>query len=263
MDGTYLVSPGLFFNGEGYTAHVPVLTGTVRDEGGITAPYPVSDSLSEALNNLSTLLGLNMSYIPATGAFPVPSGPDVALNNFNVTSRIVTDGGLHCLGQATAYSGVINHVFPSVYSYIFNRTYQPPDFTNAICSAPVIPGYPFGNPDKEYFKCHAGEVAWEFGTLMRTLQARDDIDVPFSQLVVDYWSSFARTHDPNPHIKYLVARGYWNTIAQLEAVGRWEEVIATKPAARWLQWNGKQLPFDEEEQCNALGLPLDYFEEVK
>lgn len=115
----------------------------------------------------------------------------------------------------------------------------------------------------EYFKCHAGDVIWPFGVLLRVLQARDEIDIPFSQLILDYWTSFARTHDPNPDLGYLKARGYWSSIAQLKVAGKWDEVKASKPTARWLQWNGRQVPFEEKEQCDALGLPLDYYESLR
>ncbi|PVH69943.1 cholinesterase [Cadophora sp. DSE1049] len=260
IDGTYIVSPRLSLTGEEYAARIPILTGTNRDESGITAPYPAPASLDEALAEISGLLKLNLSYIPSTGAFPVPAGPDPTLNNFNVTSRIITDGGLHCLNQATAFSGVKHKVFPVVYSYVFNRTYQPPTFTNGACNAPITPSHPFGDPNMEYLKCHAGDVIWPFGLLQRLLPVRDEIDMPFSQLILDYWTSFARTHDPNPEMSYLKARGYWGSIAQLKVAGRWDQVKTSKPAARWLQWNGKQVPFDEKEQCDALGLPLDYYE---
>lgn len=246
--------------GDEYAARIPILTGTNRDESGTIAPYPAPASLDEALAQISGLLEFNLSYIPSTGAFPVPAGPDPTLNNFNVTSRIITDGGLHCLNQATAFSGVKHQVFPDVYSYVFNRTYQPPTFTNGACNAPVTPTYPFGDPNLEYFKCHAGDVIWTFGLLQRLLPVRDEIDIPFSQLILDYWTSFARRHDPNPDMRYLKARGYWATIAQLNVAGTWDRVRPSRPTARWLQWNGKQVPYDEKEQCEALGLPLDYYE---
>ncbi|KAK0099674.1 hypothetical protein ONS95_013433 [Cadophora gregata] len=262
IDGKYIVSPRLSLTGKEYAARIPILTGTNRDESGITAPYPAPASLDEALDQIAGLLRLNLSYIPSTGAFTVPAGPDPTVNNFKVTSRIITDGGLHCLNQATAFSGVKHKVFPAVYSYVFNRTYQPPTFTNDACNAPITPSHPFGDPNLEYSKCHAGDVIWTFGLLSRLLPVRDDIDLPFSQLILDYWTSFARTHDPNPDMGYLKARGYWGTVAQLKVVGGWDEVKGSKPTARWLHWNGKQVPFDEKEQCDALGLPLDYYESL-
>lgn len=87
----------------------------------------------------------------------------------------------------------------------------------------------------EYFKCHAGDVIWPFGVLLRVLPARDEIDVPFSQLNLNYWTSFVRTYDPNPDLDYLKARDYGSSIAQLKVAGKWEEVKASKPRARWLQ----------------------------
>lgn len=80
--------------------------------------------------------------------------------------------------------------------------------------------------------------------------------MPFTQVVVDYWAAFARTGDPNSDRAYLAARGYWTSLAQAEKTGRWEAVDAQKPTMRLLQWNGAQVPFVEQSQCEALGLPL-------
>jgi hypothetical protein len=100
-----------------------------------------------------------------------------------------------------------------------------------------------------------------FGTVRRGgAPDRDGFDVPFMQLVIDYWASFARTGDPNPDKGFLVARGHTHTLSQVEKTGRWEAVKADNPTQRFLQWNGAQVPFGEGEVCKALGAPLDVFE---
>lgn len=76
---------------------------------------------------------------------------------------------------------------------------------------------------------------------------------------MDYWTSFARTHDPNPGAEYLRIRGYVNTTAQIEASGRWEAVDAADPTMRYLQWPSRQQPLGREAQCAALGLGVDHF----
>jgi hypothetical protein len=43
------------------------------------------------------------------------------------------------------------------------------------------------------------------------LPDREGFDVLFSQLIVDYWSSFAWNGNPNPKREVLDARGYWET----------------------------------------------------
>jgi hypothetical protein len=130
----------------------------------------------------------------------------------------------------------------------------------ALCNAPKTPTHANGDPEGEYFKCHSGDLTQVFGTWRRLgLPERDRNDTPFTQSVMDYWVSFARTHDPNPDAAYLQVRGYVNTTAQIEASGRWEAVDAADPTMRYLQWPGRQQPLGREEQCKALGLGVDYF----
>lgn len=82
-------------------------------------------------------------------------------------------------------------------------------------------------------------------------------DIPFSQLVVDYWTSFARNLDPNPNVDYLRARGYWDSLAAVEASGPWQPVDATKPELMLLQPQSSMAPFPDEVQCAVLGQPFD------
>lgn len=87
--------------------------------------------------------------------FPIPTNGANAIENlFNLTARATTDSQFRCLDQATAFSGVKNNLFQSVWAYEFNRSYQTPGFDpNAPrCDAPVDAAHPNGNPDKEYFK---------------------------------------------------------------------------------------------------------------
>lgn len=89
---------------------------------------------------------------------------------------------------------------------------------------------------------------------------RDALDIPFSQLLVDYWSSFAWNHEPNPKNKYLEARGYWNTLSQVKKTGEWKALKWRNPTMRWLQWDGYQRGLSEVEQCSAMDLGLTYLE---
>jgi len=92
------------------------------------------------------------------------------------------------------------------------------------------------------------------------LPARDDDDIPFSQLIVDSWTSFARTFDPNPDPNYLSSRGFRNTTAMLESSGKWAPVDAQSPTLKHLMWPSKQVKFDAGQRCALLGLPYDYYE---
>lgn len=86
---------------------------------------------------------------------------------------------------------------------------------------------------------------------------RDANDLPFMQLTVDYWTAFARSGgNPNPDMGYLQARGYWNTIGQIQASGEWTPVNAQKPQFLNMMWNSYMMDFVDEEQCKVLGQPL-------
>ncbi|KAH8883751.1 cholinesterase, partial [Thozetella sp. PMI_491] len=89
---------------------------------------------------------------------------------------------------------------------------------------------------------------------------RDGLDRSFQQLVVDYWSTFARTGNPNPDPAYLIARGHLETLSRVSEVGQWEVVNASQPTLRLLQWNGIQIPFPTDAVCTQPGVPLTVLE---
>jgi hypothetical protein len=152
-------------------------------------------------------------------------------------------------------------MFASTYSFMFNRTYSPTNYTTDWCQPANSTAHPYGDPSLEYFKCHGGKQLYVFGNVRLGLGDRDGLDVPFSQLVVDYWSAFAWNRDPNPVKESLQTRGYWGTLAEVERAGKWEEVQEGKSAWMWLQWGGGMVDkLPELEQCSFVGLPLDYME---
>jgi carboxylesterase type B len=241
------------------------MTGINRDETGVQI-----DAYPQNGTNFTTYfadnIGKNDFGLLASAAaslpealFGIPSNATATREQiFNASVRFVTDGVFSCYDLAKAYAGAKNKAFKSTYSFEFNRTYSPSGYTKPWCDAPKTPTRPNGDPDREYYKCHAGEQVIVFGNALRAGRPdRDGLDVPFMQLVVDYWAAFARTGDPNPDRGYLRARGYYGTLEQTEATGRWEEVDARKPTMRLLQWNGAQVPFVEGSQCKAMGVPLD------
>lgn len=91
---------------------------------------------------------------------------------------------------------------------------------------------------------------------------RDDEDLPFMQRMVDVWTSFARTYNPNPATEYLTVRGYNTTLAGLAAEAPWEQVTTSNfntSALRTLQWTSINTGFAEQPQCDYLGYPLNYY----
>jgi carboxylesterase type B len=264
VDGTYLKTNQLPLSSfaKASLGNVHLLQGLMRDDGGAITSYVQTTNLSQAI----TTTGFNTSVVTNSGLFPTPDGANKTLNVFNVTARVATDTIFRCSDEASAYAGVLNDVFaPNQYFYEFNRSYQTPNWNPnpPVCQAPVTASHPYGDPDQEYFKCHSGELYYTFGTILRMgYQLRDANDLLFEQFIVDAWTSFARSYDPNPSLDYLKARGYENTIAALQQSGPWTPLTKNKTDARnvrLLQVSSKQVPFRDPEQCAALGWPIELY----
>ncbi|TVY89163.1 Bile salt-activated lipase [Lachnellula willkommii] len=262
VDGTYLTTPGLRLNQNASLPGTHLLYGLTRDDGAALTTYVQTTNLSEAI----ATDGFNIPVATNTSLFPIPVGTNASLNIFNVTSRAATDSIFRCFDQAAAYAGTLNDVFaPNQYFYEFNRSYQLPNFdpNPPVCDAPVTQTHPYGDPEQEYFKCHSGELYYVFGNILRMgYHLRDDNDLRFSQFILDSWTSFARTYNPNPDRAFLKARGFTNTTMELDQAGEWSPITKSSTGAlamRQLQWGSKQVDFRDVEQCAALGWPLDYY----
>ncbi|ETS76853.1 hypothetical protein PFICI_10727 [Pestalotiopsis fici W106-1] len=267
VDGTYIDQQELIVSKPGIASSISVMTGTNRDECGV---YIDEDAYPKNGTTFATYfrdhVGIDQG-LPDNYSLSVPEGP-FSLSNasspeqvFNATLRVASDGEFVCFDLAKAYSAAKHEAFKSVHVFQFNRTYSPSGYTRPWCDAPQTLGRPHGDPDGEYYKCHAGEQLVVFGNIVRSGQPdRDGLDVPFMQLTVDYWASFARAGDPNPDKGYLNASGHYNTLTQIELAGLWEAVDFQKPTMRLLQWNGAQVSFVETAQCEALGIPYDTLE---
>lgn len=115
------------------------------------------------------------------------------------------------------------------------------------------------------FRCHSGELFYVFGNLPSTTDRpfRDDKDLPFMQQTVDIWTSFARTFNPNPDPAFLLAKGFPDSAAQFKSLSKWDPVTKDnvqhgKPL-RQLEWPSSMTVFKEQEQCEFLGFPLDFY----
>ena len=263
VDGTYVVHDELPLTGPGVAADVPILMGVMRDDGTIFSAFPnTTNSTAAIIYN-----DYNASIVQDHNLFPLPT--ELFKNEtdalFSSISRVTTDADFRCLDYATAYSGTEHGVFPTVYFYEFNRSYQGffenPDYS---CDPPMSDSHIWGDPSQEYYKCHSGDLFYVFGNIIRSeLPQRDENDIPFSQFIVDSWTSFARTHNPNPDIDYLTARGYTNTINEIQMAGVWEPLNTSQPSYRQLQWPSAQMPLNEGPQCQALGFSLDYYDKPR
>ena len=175
----------------------------------------------------------------------------------------MTDAMFRCLGQSTTYTAAKNDIFKSVYAYEFDRAYQIAEWSPnpPACEAPITPSHPFGDPNAPFYKCHSGELYSVFGTTVRQGRPpRDDVDVPFSQYIVDTWTAFARTGKPTPDAAFLSARGFANTTMFVEAGGEWTQVGESDKPIRVLDTRVRNEGWREVEQCEVLGQGLGYFD---
>ncbi|KAH6654745.1 Alpha/Beta hydrolase protein [Truncatella angustata] len=254
VDGTYLVADELQLYGS--PLNVRLMLGTTRDDGAAMISFP-------KITNQSAYLNASGFSVPPANLFPIPALENQTLALYNMSARLATDGIFRCIDQATVKTGLETGVFqPNVYYYEFNRTYQIQGWPALdVCEPPKTASHPYGDPNGEYFKCHSGELYYVFGNLVRQgLPMRDENDLPFEQFVLDSFASFARAYDPNPDLGYLKARGYHNTIDELAKAGKWQPSTKKSLTKRTLQWPSFQGPFTELEQCEALGLSIDYYE---
>ncbi|OTB20383.1 hypothetical protein K445DRAFT_17661 [Daldinia sp. EC12] len=249
VDGTYLTSDRLQL--EGPTLPVRIMMGTTRDDGGPFISYPTTTNETEYLQS--------QGYdVPPPELFPIPELENKTLALFNMAVRLVTDSIFRCGDQATAYHGLRSNRFHPVYFYEFNRTYQIAEWPQLdVCEPPKTPSHPYGDPSGEYSKCHSGELYYVFGNLFRQgLPMRDEFDLPFQQFILDSFSSFARSFDPNPDAGFLKARGFQSTLDEIERAGRWHPSTPEgEMTRRILQWPSSHGPFVEAEQCEYVGLP--------
>ncbi|KAK5167140.1 uncharacterized protein LTR77_007870 [Saxophila tyrrhenica] len=265
VDGTYLVTDQLEVTGNGPINSAYVMTGFMRDDGAAFISYPEpNDTLSSFIKSN----GFNLPRIGALSTYPTPSGPNATLDIFNTTARIATDSEFRCLAFASAYSATLHSTLCEIYFYEFNRSYQSIGYSPnyPVCEAPPSPGHPYGDPSKEYFKCHSGELYYTFGTIAFVgLPPRDEQDIPMAQFAVDTWASFVRTYNPTPDPAFLAVRGFTNTSEEVaRGGGQWEPVQAGKAMQlRLMEYPSAEEPFyvyGGKDECEQLGFPIDFYE---
>ena len=230
----------------------------MRDDGSPFTSFPTSSNVSQVLASQ----GFPASDILSSNLFPVPVNGTSTSQLFNLSSRVATDAMFRCLGQSTASSAVANGVFKDFYAYEFDRAYQIAEWSPnpPSCEAPLTSVHPFGDTSQPFYKCHSGELYAVFGTTVRQgRQPRDQDDIPFSQYIVDTWSAFARTGNPNPDKVFLEARGFVNVTRITESAGLWKPVGKGQKQIRVLNTVVRDEPFRELEQCKVLGQPLEYY----
>ncbi|KAJ7463346.1 cholinesterase [Mycena latifolia] len=263
VDGTFITRDRLSVDGKGPAASsAHVIFGWMADDGvDFAGNYPTNTTTQSAsIEEIGIDANLTAAILNSN-LFPRPATGNATLDTFNVTGHVATDSEFRCVDQATAHSAAIHNVFKSMWTYQFDRSYMGFEPIPGICDPPVTATHPFGDPSLPYFRCHSGELAYTFGTLGQgNLPFRDGHDLPFEQITVDIWTSFARTHDPNPDPALLAVRGYTATAEALGAWGLWQDVKSREPV-RLLSWPSRGSGWLERAQCTLLGFPLDFFED--
>lgn len=255
VDGTYLTSPELPLSGPKLPFHL--MMGITAEDGAPFISYPKAP-VDEAAYLLST--GLPP---PNPSLFPRPSTGNQTHDLFNQTTRLATDGIFRCVDQATVHAALARGRLGEVWYYEFDRTYQGPDWPKlSVCEAPKTAERPLGDVSKPYLRCHSGELPFVFGTMVRQgMRVRDGDDAPFMRYVVDLFAAFVRTGNPNPERAWLKARGYEGTLKEVERSGEWKAARDGELKMRVLDWPARDEGFRDVEQCQSLGLGLDYYDE--
>ncbi|KAI4742692.1 carboxylesterase family protein-like protein [Aureobasidium sp. EXF-12298] len=258
QDGTYVNTETLdVYNKNGSAANVNTIWGTTANDGASFSTYPKTPVTSE-LQGIEVALGISQAEAQSiidSGLFPYYNTGNITLDSFNVSQRVATDNQFRCIDQATVYSGVESGAFKTSYFYQMQRTsggYDP----NNLGGPPVEPGYPYGNPEKPYFKLHGSDMPWVFGNLQ---PLRDANDLKSVQLESGYFAAFVRTLDPNPPANYLQVRGYTNTTQGVKQSGPWLPVANDQGPMKLLDFPSVTADFQDLPQCAFLKYPISYY----
>lgn len=193
---------------------VPVLMGTNRDEGELFiagaeftrgAAFDESDYRPQIADLIGAAAGSPL-VDEVAAEYPLANYADTA----HALAAISTDSRFACSGLAEArgLAGTVN-----TYAYAFADRGAP-------SLLPPSPSF------ADYGAAHAYEIAYVINTesAMRERGAGDD-QIALSNAMIDYWSSFARSGDPNPASG---TRPFWETFA---SNNNYQELIAPTPAA--------------------------------
>ena len=245
-------------NKNGSAAYVPCMFGNVANDGASFSTYPTTPVANETQGLME---GLSISEADAqeiinSGLFPYYDTGNVTLDSFNVTQRVATDNTFRCIDQATMYAGTTSGAFPVTYYYQMDRTVNGYNPNNVPANGPVEPGYPNGDPNLPYFRLHASDMPWVFGTLT-TL--RDANDLYSMQLISGYFAQFVKNGQPNPSEAYLRVRNYTTTLENVEKYGTWDPVSSNTGPIRLLDYPSVAAEFQDLPQCAFLNYSISYY----
>jgi carboxylesterase type B/predicted nuclease of predicted toxin-antitoxin system len=264
VDGKYITETKLDVTDPKKVTNIPTLWGNVAEDAAAFLQFSASGtSRTTAIN--SVLYGNQSAYAKEAlkdhELFPLGSSlsQNASLNAFNLSAQIATDVIFRCVDQATVTSALRHKSFSAAWYYQFEKTYQPGGYDpNApVCDAPKTTKKPNGDPSLPYLRCHSGDLLFEFGNYANgAVMFRDENDLPFTALIMDYWTAFVRNHDPNPSLQYLITRGYSSTADTIKKTGRWIESQSQSTNVRFLDAFPRQSFNDlRPKQCDIEGIP--------
>jgi carboxylesterase type B len=241
VDGKYLTSDELPLDGP--KAQYRLMLGITAEDGTPFVNFPPSVTAEDP-----TWLTSQGLPNPPRDLYPLQDIQNETLALYRVGARLATDAMFRCIDQATAYAGLQNGLFDEVYYYEFDRTYQMADWPKLeLCDAPRTAEHPLGDPAAEigYSRCHSGELFYVFGNLKRMgMPYRDaEGDMALQQEVLDRWAAFAWGRSPNG-----------------PSGSTWEPAVSAEMKLLSIDWpESSMTAFRDLEQCEWLGLPLDYY----
>ncbi|KAF1980182.1 alpha/beta-hydrolase [Bimuria novae-zelandiae CBS 107.79] len=186
LDGEFLTTSELVLDGSGSLLDVAIMTGVMRNDGGPFTSFAKDGNASQVLINQ----GYDATTILSSGLYPPGDTGNTTLDIFNLTQRVTTNAMYRCLTQSTAFAAAKNCVFPPTHRRATRQRRQ---------RTPRRP-----QP-----------------AALQVPQRRDFLRLRHSQYLLDSWTAFGRTRDPNPQIGYMRARGYVNTSAVRERATPW------------------------------------------
>lgn len=261
QDGSIVVTPRLEVTKRSKnTAHVPVMFGIITNDGASFNRY--NKTCTTKVDCLAADTSISTEWakkVIASGLFPYYSTGDVAADSFNVSQRIVTDTMFRCVDQAGIYAAAKSNAFSKAYYYEAVRGYKAPSYNpNGVdITGPVMPGYPYGNPNLPHYKVHGGDTNNVFGALS---PLRDEGDLKTTRLGMAYYGAFIRSKgDPNPEGWYLKAREYGDVVKAVRETGRWEEVKGERGPVAFVDYPTRFGGFVDVPQCKWLNYSLEYY----
>lgn len=266
VDGKYITESRLNVTDRKKVANVPTMWGNVAEDAAPFLQY--SSSGTNRTTAINSVLHDDQALFAKVALanenlFPLGTSlsNNASLNAFNLSAQIATDVIFRCLDQATVLSALKHKSFQKSWYYQFERTYQPSGFdpNSPVCDAPKTKNRPNGDPSLPYLRCHSGDLLFEFGNYANEeVIFRDQNDLPFTALIMDYWTAFARNHDPNPSIDYLSIRGYSSTEKIIQETARWQESQSKNLNVRLLDALPRQLNHSiRSKQCSIVGIPSE------